>query len=223
MQDPDLIRILTFHGLGTPSRPLPAGEDHYWLEGSIYEAILDLVKNRPDVLITFDDSNVSDFVIALPALLARQMTATFFVVSERINQPGFLTTAQILEMAQAGMSIGSHGTQHRPWATLGPKDLHDELTTSRKVLEDLLGRPIREAACPFGSYNRRVLHALRVAGYERVYTSDQGPAHRHEWLSARNTVTRPQPLQYARAALGPPVSGLPAALRSVKLMLKRWR
>ena len=223
MQASKRVRILTFHGLGTPTRTLPAGEDNYWLDAGFYGEILDRVVGRPDVAITFDDSNLSDYEIAVPALVARRLKATFFVVSERIDQPGFLTRGQIDDMVRAGMGIGSHGTQHRPWATLAAKDLHEELNASRATLEDLLGSPVREAACPYGSYNRRVLNALRAAGYQRVYTSDKGQARTDEWLSARNTIMRTHTIPAVEHILHSSVTGIPALLRSLKLTIKRYR
>ena len=45
-----------------------------------------------------------------------------------------------------------------------------------------------EAACPFGSYDRRVLESLRGSGYRRVYTSDRGTTDAEDYLQARNTV-----------------------------------
>lgn len=223
MHDATTIRILTFHGLGIPKRPLPAGEDNYWLDPVFYEQILDRVKGRPNILITFDDSNVSDFEIALPALIKRQLKASFFVVSERNDQPGSLTKDQIIEMARCGMTIGSHGTHHRRWATLTPTELRDELTDSRAALEKIVGTEVREAACPYGSYNRRVLQALKGAGYNRVYTSDGGVARPDEWLSARNTITRDHSLRDVEMALESKITGIPAVLRSLKLTVKRWR
>ena len=223
MRNEDIIRILTFHGLGTPGRDLPDGEIHYWLEVVFFESIMDLVKGRADVRITFDDSNESDFGIALPALEKRGLRATFFVVSERIGKPGFLTAEQIRQMVRVGMTIGSHGTRHRRWASLEADNLRDELHTSRSSLEQVTGGLIREAACPYGSYNRRVLRALRVAGYERVFTSDQGPATRKEWISARNTIVRSYDLPYVENVLESELRGLAASLRMLKLLLKRWR
>ena len=72
------------------------------------------------------------------------------------------------------MRIASHGLAHRPWRGLGATELAAELEGSRRLLEAAAGRPVTHAACPFGSYDRRVLHALREAGYERVFTSDGG-------------------------------------------------
>lgn len=216
------IYILTFHGIGIPERALPDGENNYWLDPSFFEAILDCVKEHPEVRITFDDSNSSDFTIALPALVERTLHATFFVVSERIDQPGFLTTEQLRTLARSGMTIGSHGTHHRRWAQLNTCQLYAELHGSRTKLETMLGQTVREAACPFGSYSRRVLRGLRNAGYERVYTSDQGPAKPDEWVSARNTVMRSHTLRDVGSALGTKPHGLSGLGRRLKLKLKQW-
>jgi peptidoglycan/xylan/chitin deacetylase (PgdA/CDA1 family) len=222
MKENSATYILTFHGLGHPERALPAGEDRYWLDPSFFEAILDCLKERLDVGITFDDANSSDFKIALPALLKRRLRATFFMVSERIDQPGFVTSDQLRALAHSGMVIGSHGTQHRRWAQLGTTELNDELNVSRNKLEAILGKPVREAACPFGSYNRRVLCGLKAAGYERVYTSDQGPAKNDEWVSARNTIVRNDTLRDVQNVLESTPRGLTALLRISKLTLKQW-
>jgi peptidoglycan/xylan/chitin deacetylase (PgdA/CDA1 family) len=151
------------------------------------------------------------------------LSASFFVVSKRIGSPGFLTAEQTRELARAGMEIGSHGTRHRRWAELNASDLHEELSASRDELETVLGREVREAACPFGSYNRRVLRGLRSAGYSRVYTSDQGPARRNEWVSARNTIVRSHTLRYVQNIIESKPRGTAAFLRMLKLTVKRWR
>ena len=220
---PGQIHILTFHGLGIPERPLPNGEARYWLDPSVFEAILDCVRDRPDVFITFDDSNSSDFKIALPALVKRKMRATFFQCSERIGLPGFLTADQLRQLANSGMAIGSHGTRHRPWATLDAGDLAEELNSSRHELEALIGRPIEEAACPFGSYNRRVLRSARAAGYRKIYTSDQGPANPQAWILPRNTITQGQNEDHVGRLVNSRNGVVSGLFRKAKFTVKRLR
>ena len=36
------VLTLTFHGLGTPSRELPPGEDAYWVKPRMFADVLDL-------------------------------------------------------------------------------------------------------------------------------------------------------------------------------------
>ncbi len=204
----------TFHGIGPQERFLEPGEGTVWVSTERFRSVLDAVKGRPDVRITFDDGNRSDVEIALPALLERGMTATFFVVAGRLGSDAFLTAEDLRALAAAGMRIGSHGMHHRPWREA---DLQEEVVTAKAVLEDALGQPITEAACPFGSYDRRVLKALKRAGYARVYTSDRGSAAPGEWLQARTSITEAGDV---RSLMDP---SAPSLRRRAELAAKRWR
>jgi peptidoglycan/xylan/chitin deacetylase (PgdA/CDA1 family) len=179
---------LIFHGIGDPDRPLDPGEDDVWVSRLQFLSIIDSVAGRSDVRITFDDGNASDVAHALPALRRRGLRATFFVVAGRLGAPSFLDEADVRALADAGMAIGSHGMRHRPWRELDDRELREELMEAKERLEEVVERPVTEAGCPFGSYDRRVLRALRRYGYERVYTSDRGTARADAWLQARNSV-----------------------------------
>jgi peptidoglycan/xylan/chitin deacetylase (PgdA/CDA1 family) len=179
---------LTFHGIGDPPPHVEGSELGVWVDRDLYEATLDEVAHRRDVLITFDDGNASDVAIALPALRERGMSAKFFIVADRLDQPGYLTGDQVRELADAGMTVGFHGLRHRSWRSLSDDELIDDLERGRWLLEEALGRPVTEASCPFGEYDRRVLGRLRRLGYERAYTSDGGAARPRAWLQPRTTV-----------------------------------
>jgi len=188
------VVILNFHGVGPVPRDLDGGERDRWLDRDFFEAVLELVPGGPHVRLTFDDGNVSDWEIALPSLLRRGLQATFFICSDRLDQPTFLSRVQVRELQSRGMGIGSHGAAHVPWRHLSPDRLHAEIVDSRRVLEEVCGGAVDTAACPFGSYDRRVLHGLRQAGYRLVYTSDGGASTGNAWLQPRTSVTRSMPL-----------------------------
>lgn len=202
---------------------LEDGEEAYWIETSFFSAILDRVRPRSDVQITFDDSNVTDFSVAFPALRERGMTAKFFMVARRIDRPGYVSLAQLKSMVEGGMIIGTHGLRHRPWRGLSESDFKEELVEAKNLLEEMTGRPITEAACPWGSYDRKVLAALRKAGYQRVYTSDQGPADSGAWLQPRTSVMSRHDLASIARAINPAPRGLSGLWRTAKLAVKRWR
>jgi peptidoglycan/xylan/chitin deacetylase (PgdA/CDA1 family) len=187
--------ILTFHGLGEPPDSIPAGEHDVWIPLEWYEAIVEALP-REGVALAFDDGNVSDVESALPALTEREMTARFFPLTGRIGADGYLSAEDIAELSAAGMKIGNHGRQHSDWRGLTEAELQEELTASRGMLADLASAEITEAACPFGSYDRRVLRALRASGYERVFTSDGGTHAAGSWLCSRTTVNRRRPLHH---------------------------
>ncbi|MDQ2089672.1 polysaccharide deacetylase family protein [Marimonas arenosa] len=144
---------------------------------------------RPDLIrLSFDDGNASDCDIALSRLLGQGMTADFFPLSGRIDHEGSLTAEQIQTLAAAGMGIGSHGVAHRDWRRLPRQELREELIRSRAELEAVCGMPVTEAAIPFGSYNGRVLRALRRAGYRVAYSSDRGRMNPGAFLRPRSSV-----------------------------------
>jgi peptidoglycan/xylan/chitin deacetylase (PgdA/CDA1 family) len=214
---------LAFHGIGDPPAAVPAPERDVWISRERFEAILHQVQHRDDVWLSFDDGNASDVRHGLPALRERGLQATFFVVAGRLGQPGFLTEDDVLRLVEAGMNVGSHGMRHTPWERLDDRQLREELLASKSILEDVVGKPVHEAACPFGAYDRRALRALRDYGYRRVFTSDDGFARPDRWLQPRNTVTLDNgadPLEYARRQ-DRPLSR--AAVRSLTRVVKRWR
>ena len=138
--------ILNFHGVGDPPPHVDGTELRVWVGAEVLERTLDAVARRERIQITFDDGNRSDVELALPALRARGMRARFFVLAGRLGQPGYLGPAELAELAEAGMGVGSHGVRHRPWRSLGTGELREELAGSRAALEDVLGRPVTEAA-----------------------------------------------------------------------------
>jgi peptidoglycan/xylan/chitin deacetylase (PgdA/CDA1 family) len=209
---------LTFHGIGAPGRFLDPGEADVWVSHDQFLAVLDAVAGRDDVAITFDDGNASDLELALPALRERGLTATFFVVADRLGAPRFLDPDAVNVLAGAGMEIGCHGMRHRPWRGLAERDLHEELVESKAILESVVGRPVVRAACPFGSYDRRVLRTLKSAGYRHVYTSDRGTAQPAAWLQARNSVG-----PHDEPGLLERIAGRASLARRTKLAVKRWR
>jgi peptidoglycan/xylan/chitin deacetylase (PgdA/CDA1 family) len=218
---PAAVHNVNFHGVGEPSRKLDAGEAMVWLAADRFLATLDALRGRDDVRISFDDGNRSDVDVALPALIERGITATFFVIAGRLGDPDHLGADDICTLAAAGMTVGSHGLHHRDWRRLGDAELTRELTESRRILEGLLGRPVTQAAVPFGSYDRRVLTQARRAGaYERVFTSDGGPARHGAWLQPRTSVGNDGVPFAALTARG---SATTSAERAVKRVVKRWR
>jgi peptidoglycan/xylan/chitin deacetylase (PgdA/CDA1 family) len=214
--------ILNFHGLGEPPDAIADAERNVWVPLEWFQEILDVIL-RHDVSVTFDDGNRSDLELALPALSERGLTARFFPLTGRIGAANYLSADDIARLRDAGMGIGSHGCEHRDWRTLDDRELHEELTVSRHTLAEILDADIAEAACPFGSYDRRVLRALDGACYRRVFTSDGGTHPAGARLASRVTVDRSRPLAHwlGLAAAGASRNHSPLLLG--KRLVKRLR
>ncbi|GAB2185262.1 polysaccharide deacetylase family protein [Roseibium sp. LAB1] len=139
--------------------------------------------------VTFDDGNLSDFEIGLPALVEAGRSARFFVLAGRIGAQGYLSADQMRQILAAGSSIGCHGFDHVDWRTLDTDGFQREIVDARRKIEDVAGQEVSEAAIPFGAFNSRVLHELKAAGYRRVFTSTSGLAYDDAWFSPRWSVT----------------------------------
>lgn len=180
--------VLNFHGIGPVPPHASSHELPFWLHLDAFHQILDLIAGRHDVWLTFDDGNASDFSAALPALLDRDLSARFFLCSDRIDQPGFLSSDHIREMADHGMRFGTHGTSHHSWRGLPPGVLGEEIHTSANRIAEVVGAPVNEAACPYGDYDHTVVQSLRSAGMNRVFTSNGGWWNGRGWIIPRCTI-----------------------------------
>jgi peptidoglycan/xylan/chitin deacetylase (PgdA/CDA1 family) len=123
--------------------------------------------------ITFDDAIASTARHAIPAMLARGMRPTVFVPTGLIGRhhpdlPGerILSASEIRELAEQGVEIGAHSVDHVWLPGLREPEILDQLTRSRALLEDLIGRSVRSMAYPYGGYDDRVAAAAAAAGYE---------------------------------------------------------
>lgn len=182
---------VAFHGIGQPARALDPGEPRYWISHDRFLAFLDIVARAPDpnaIMLTFDDGNASDHDIALPAMLDRGLTGSFFPIADRLDRAGSLGMAQVQALAAAGMTVGSHGIHHIDWRKLDDRTLEAELVESKLILECCIRRPVVTASLPFGRYDARVLSALRKAGYQRIYSTDGGPSRPGDTLISRSNV-----------------------------------
>ena len=212
---------LGFHGVGAPERELEPDEDQYWVDPELFGELLDTALELPEVKLTFDDGNASDLSVALPMLLERGLSAAFFVIAGRLGQPGSLDADDVRALADAGMTIGTHGMRHRPWRSLDEEGYREELDEAKELLEAAAGASIDEAACPYGAYDRRALRALRQREFRRVYSVDPRPARPDAWFQPRYAIRRGDTAGTVRSF------GSDSFPRTVvlagKSVVKRWR
>jgi peptidoglycan/xylan/chitin deacetylase (PgdA/CDA1 family) len=214
---------LCFHGIGRPGRELEPGEADYWVDERGFAAALDLVADRDDVRISFDDGNASDVEVGLPALVERGLTGRFFLLAGRVGRAGSVDRDGIRALVAAGMAVGTHGMAHRPWSGTEGFDRHAELIDARVLLSAWAGVRVDTAACPLGRYDRHVLADLRELGYRTVFTSDRRRSPAAAWLQHRYSVRCDDtPVTLRREVLEPP-SSAERGLAAIKGKVKQWR
>jgi len=143
------------------------------------------------VVLTFDDGYASHFELVAPLLVRYKFSGTFFVTLDLIGRPGYLTWEQLRKMVFLGMEIGSHGLSHQPLTKHPAAALNNELASSKRILEQELGVPIRAIAAPGGFWNSAVAKAVSSAGYDAAWLSQIGTnGHDTQHLALRRVVVR---------------------------------
>jgi peptidoglycan/xylan/chitin deacetylase (PgdA/CDA1 family) len=167
---------------------LSSGGYHTVSQAQLFNAMYKGVTLPPKpVIISVDDGYVDDVRTILPDLLRFHMVATFFVITGRTTEPGFVTESQIRELDRAGMDVGDHTAHHVDLNLLSASELRSETAGSRRRLEAILGHPVYFFAYPFGAYNDTVVHAISEAGFTLAYTTAGGTT---ESTSAPLTIPR---------------------------------
>ncbi|HLJ85757.1 MAG TPA: polysaccharide deacetylase family protein [Candidatus Angelobacter sp.] len=141
---------------------------------SVGEALAGTASQEPGVVITFDDGCETDFLAAAPALQSLNFSATFYVVSDFVGQPGILSPSQLRALSEMGFEVGSHSKTHAYLPDLHPDRLRNEISNSKDRLEQILGRRVEHFSCPGGRWNRVIAEMCREAGYRSVVTSRIG-------------------------------------------------
>jgi peptidoglycan/xylan/chitin deacetylase (PgdA/CDA1 family) len=137
-----------------------------------FATLVDYLKDAselPDkpVIISLDDGWEDQFEYALPLLKKYHYSATFFVITNSVGSPGFLSWSQLRRMRAEGMEIGSHSRSHPHLDKIdNPTLLWDQISTSKQILENELGAAVDEFAYPYGSYNADTASVVRSAGYK---------------------------------------------------------
>jgi peptidoglycan/xylan/chitin deacetylase (PgdA/CDA1 family) len=126
------------------------------------------------VLISVDDGYVDDVRSILPVLAHFHMRATFFVITGRIADAGFLTAAEMRQLDAAGMDVEDHTQSHVDLPAQTPSQLVEQVAGSKRALESILGHPVSAFAYPFGTYNSAVVDEVRKAGYALAFTTMAG-------------------------------------------------
>jgi peptidoglycan/xylan/chitin deacetylase (PgdA/CDA1 family) len=123
--------------------------------------------------LTFDDGGVSAYTCVAEMLERRGWRGHFFVTTDNIGTPTFLSRAQIQELHQRGHVIGSHSCSHpMRMSHCSRAEMLKEWRTSVEVLSEILGERVRAASVPGGYYSREVAETAAQARIEVLFTSE---------------------------------------------------
>lgn len=148
--------------------------EYHTVSMAAYADYLEKGTPLPDkpIILTFDDGDEDAYTTAYPLLKARHLTGTFYIITGKVGQPGFLTWDQIKEMSDNGMEIGAHTITHPFLTHLHPMAAYAEILGSRLDLQQHLGIVVTTFAYPDNDHNRITNLLVRLAGFRTACIVD---------------------------------------------------
>ena len=129
--------------------------------------------SSPVLMLTFDDGGASAYHVIADLLERRGWRGHFFISTDYIGRPEFLSVAEIRDLHDRGHAIGSHSASHpQRISHLPESQIVEEWTRSVGTLSGIVGQPVNIASVPAGFYSPAVARAAAQAGVRILFNSE---------------------------------------------------
>lgn len=127
--------------------------------------------------VTFDDGFADNLWFAAPILEKHKISAVIFITTmfigikqilpryKNIEKDRYLTWEEIKKMSDSGIFFGSHTLSHPHLTQIDGSVAWDEITKSKKIIEEKIGKNVEYFCYPFGDVNENIISLVKKAGY----------------------------------------------------------
>lgn len=131
------------------------------------------VPKKP-VVITFDDGYSDNYISAFPSLKNHGLKATFFVITDGVDDGYYMSSDMLKEMYEAGMSIENHTANHLELDKLSREDAYDSIKRGQDFLRNVIGSDGNYLCYPVGKYNDETIEIAKELGIKAATTTQGG-------------------------------------------------
>jgi|GEM_PF-2355597 len=122
---------------------------------------------------TFDDGWDSAFENGLSIFDAENIDVTYYMTTDHLQFPGFVTPEQLLDVKARGHEIGNHTRSHADLTLVSNEQAHQEIEGAKADLQ-ALGIETTTYAHSFGATNATINDIVQNAGYIGARGTDNG-------------------------------------------------
>ena len=163
------------------------------------------------VVLTFDDGAQHLWDFAIPELLNRGMTASFFIPTHHIGKTNswdveegraevqLMDETAIRELHKSGMEVGGHSHHHIRLGEVEESRTIQELQMSKEILDDLLQEETQSMAWPYGSVPENAEALLHQSNWKSglaIFSPDAHPAHLRRFIIHDGDTSRSMRLKF---------------------------
>lgn len=131
------------------------------------------VPKRP-IAITFDDGYSDNYISAFPSLKNHGLKATFFVITDGVDDGYYMSSDMLKEMQEAGMSIENHTANHLELDKLSREDAYDSIKRGQDFLRNVIGSDGNYLCYPVGKYSNETIEIAKELGIKAATTTQGG-------------------------------------------------
>jgi len=187
------------------------------------------------VAITFDDGLLDFKLNALPIMETFQFSSTLYVTTKYVGgtslwlsdlnegSRSMMDWSDIASLPGRNVEVGAHTHSHPQLDLLNLDLARGEIETSKRLLQDCIGKKVKTFAYPHGYSTRDVRELVKEAGFESACRVGNAQSHAQESVFALSRIIMTEdvtPHLLERYLLG---SGLPVSPALVRPTAIGWR
>src|SRR5688572_12694433 len=122
------------------------------------------------VMLTFDDTDLSQYTDALPELDKAGFKGVFFIMTVSLNRPGYMSREQVKALSDQGHVIGSHTWDHQNVKKLKEeKEWETQIEKPNRQLQEITGKQVKYFAYPFGLWDPHSVGEIKKRGFTAAF------------------------------------------------------
>lgn len=121
------------------------------------------------IMLTFDDTNLTQYEVAAPELEKYGFKGTFFIMTVSLGRPRYMNKAQVKDLSDRGHTIGNHTWDHQNVKKYEANDWPQQVNKPKKTLEEITGKAVEYFAYPFGLWNTQAIPELKDRGMKAAF------------------------------------------------------
>jgi peptidoglycan/xylan/chitin deacetylase (PgdA/CDA1 family) len=158
-------------------------------------------------MITYDDTDEEQFTIGKTEMDKYGFKGVYFIMTISIGKKNYMTKEQIKQLSDEGNTVACHTWDHHRADRYTGEDWKAQLDKPKKQIEDIIGKPVKDFAYPFGVWS--------PAGFPELKQRDIQLAFQ---LSTKRDST--QPLYTVRRIIVAPEFSGPGLIRGMNSSFK---